>query len=437
MVDVGRSWIRSNSSFVIYFVFILLMTFTFCGCDQQILQQKEKGNVDLLEKEEKTAAVKEDVLLTDSTLNEKVVSKVTADSDACHIDGSCNPDANTKTINTLEIQGNVEDRKETSNVQDIDMTDSDSNNDEKKHEEVESVEDSIQAESTEETLTNATADGNNSSVYQWIKFLLDPIIEEFKDGIYPKVTEKPNSTESNVSVSNDNTSVLVESSNETVVQLNNVTESESNQTETGKKTKFECTGRNVTDNSNATVKLITTAKLLQLLNFDKNDTDNVTDCLLVMFYAPWCHFCAKIAPHYNALARAFPQLDFVAVDTAQFSNLLARFGTVSVPNILVFHDQSRAAVKFNQTDRTFENFVTFVTNSTGLQANTTVNVTEIDYLGPVPSVPTNEPDYLLLISWIFVIFCSSYMFIKSNKGQQWINKVRTLWVLWQEHQHID
>ena len=35
-----------------------------------------------------------------------------------------------------------------------------------------------------------------------------------------------------------------------------------------------------------------------------------------------------------------------------------------MPNILVFH-QSRAAVKFNQTERTFENFVSFVKNTTG------------------------------------------------------------------------
>lgn len=70
----------------------------------------------------------------------------------------------------------------------------------------------------------------------------------------------------------------------------------------------------------------------------------------------------------------------------------------------------------------------------GFQANQTVNVTEEDYIGPVPSTPTNEPDYLLMISWIFVILCSTCMFVKSTKGQQWINKVR---ILWQEHQHID
>ncbi|XP_045214694.1 thioredoxin domain-containing protein 15-like [Mercenaria mercenaria] len=282
-----------------------------------------------------------------------------------------------------------------------------------------------------ELVKNTSTSESNSTIYQWLKFILDPFIEEFKDGIYPKLSDKTNNTLSNVSVITENATVETEKVNVTVTEPVNVTVS--NTTDSGKKVKFQCTGKNVTDNVNATVKLITTAQLLQLLNFDKNDTENVTDCLLVMFYAPWCHFCAKVAPHYNALARAFPQLDFVAVDTAQFSNLLARFGTVSVPNILVFH-QSRAAVKFNQTERTFVNFVTFVTNATGLEANSTVNVTDADYLGPVPSVPTDEPDYLLLISWIFVIFCSSCMFIKSNKGQQWINRVR---ILWQEHQHID
>jgi len=56
---------------------------------------------------------------------------------------------------------------------------------------------------------------------------------------------------------------------------------------------------------------------LEQLSFDKNHT--VSDCVLVMFYAPWCHFCAATAPHYNAVARAFPQLEVLAVDTVHFS----------------------------------------------------------------------------------------------------------------------
>ncbi|WAQ95723.1 TXD15-like protein [Mya arenaria] len=291
------------------------------------------------------------------------------------------------------------------------------------------------ASSNAEDIPANTTSESNSTIVQWLKYLFDPIFDEFREGVSSNKSNSSSENEISSNYSQGNESVTVNLNVSQSAEIVNTTEeSSTNTTDNAKKVKFQCTGRNVTDNTNATVNLITTAQLLQLLNFEKNSTEeNVTDCLLVMFYAPWCHFCAKTAPHYNALARAFPQLDFVAVDTAQFSNLLARFGTVSVPNILVFH-QSRAAVKFNQTERTLENFITFVTNTTGLEANATVNITEADHMGPVPSTPTNEPDNLLLISWMFVIVCSSYMFIKSHKGQQWINRVC---ILWQEHQHID
>jgi len=42
-------------------------------------------------------------------------------------------------------------------------------------------------------------------------------------------------------------------------------------------------------------------------------------CTIVLFYAPWCTFCVRLAPHYNALARAFPTLDVVAIDAYHFS----------------------------------------------------------------------------------------------------------------------
>lgn len=275
-----------------------------------------------------------------------------------------------------------------------------------------------------------------STLFTWFKSsFIDPIFEEFNNGLNSKSNDTGNETSINSTEENFETlSANTTNMTHTEADVSNITDSEaSNSSDAGKKQKFECLGRNVTENTNATVKLITTARLLQLLSTDKNETENVTDCMLVMFYAPWCHFCAKTAPHYNALARAFPQMDFVAVDTAQFSNLLPRFGTVSVPTVIVFH-QSRAAVKFNQTERNFENFVVFVKNTTGLDPDMTVNVTDADYLGPVPSIPTDDTDYLLIISWIFVIFCSSCMFIKSSRGQQCIRQVRQLW---QEHQHID
>ena len=42
-------------------------------------------------------------------------------------------------------------------------------------------------------------------------------------------------------------------------------------------------------------------------------------CTVVLFYASWCRFSAQMAPHYNALARAFPSLDVVAIDAYHFS----------------------------------------------------------------------------------------------------------------------
>lgn len=177
-----------------------------------------------------------------------------------------------------------------------------------------------------------------------------------------------------------------------------------------------------------------------------------------------------------------------------FFSLNAKFGTVSVPNIALFH-QSRAVVRFNSTEKSFANLVSFVKNSTGnimyivllnmtwwhislsfydlcsscklyeffsgtwnsvkkrhtaiksikvyfiislhftgLEPNETVTVTPEDLIGPLPSVATETTDYMLLVSWLFVIFCSGFMFVQSNLGQQWINKIN---LLWQEHQHID
>lgn len=70
----------------------------------------------------------------------------------------------------------------------------------------------------------------------------------------------------------------------------------------------------------------------------------------------------------------------------------------------------------------------------GFEPNITVTVTSEDLSGPLPSVAMETTDYMLLVSWLFVIFCSGFMFVQSSLGQQWINKVN---MLWQEHQHID
>ncbi|XP_005090242.1 thioredoxin domain-containing protein 15 [Aplysia californica] len=203
-----------------------------------------------------------------------------------------------------------------------------------------------------------------------------------------------------------------------------------NGTDTGKKTRFQCAPKNISENTTGEVKVVNSTELLEILNFSKNQ--KVSTCVLVMFYAPWCHFCARTAPHYNALARAYPQLDVLAVDTSHFSYLNARFGTVAVPNVMLFH--SRSAVRFNHSSRVLDNFIDFVTNNTGMEPNVSVTVEPFDYFGPLPSTAVRGRDWLLWLAWAFVLSCSGYGFVCSHYGQGLITRLR---VLWQEHQHIE
>ena len=83
--------------------------------------------------------------------------------------------------------------------------------------------------------------------------------------------------------------------------------------------RITCVPRNGTQQLNGTqqrVRIVTSAELIQMLGL-KNET--LGHCAVVMFYAPWCVFCARVAPHFNALARAFPQLDVLAIDAMHFS----------------------------------------------------------------------------------------------------------------------
>ncbi|XP_061191278.1 thioredoxin domain-containing protein 15-like [Saccostrea echinata] len=278
----------------------------------------------------------------------------------------------------------------------------------------EDVEESVSSPSTGEESSQSFFSFKN-----FVKSLVSPVLEELEkaDGgskSDSKVVGEVNLTES---VSNNATNVSVPLTAEV-------------KNKTDKKSKFTCIGRNYTT-ENASVTIVNNTQLLSILSFDKNETEG--DCVLVLFFVPYCRFCSDMAPSFNALARVYPQLNIIAVDAAQFSNLNAKFGTVSVPNILLFH-QSRAMMRFNSTEKSFANLVSFVKNATGFEPNTTVTVLPQDFAGPLQSVATETTDYMLIVSWMFVVSCSAFMFVQSNLGQQWINKVK---ILWQEHQHID
>ncbi|XP_070544890.1 thioredoxin domain-containing protein 15-like [Ptychodera flava] len=195
------------------------------------------------------------------------------------------------------------------------------------------------------------------------------------------------------------------------------------------KPKYVCTHIELKENETASTKIINNTDLFQVLN-RTNSTEG--PCSVVLFYAPWCRFSAAVAPHINALGRAYPTLQVLAVDAIQFSGLNARFGTVAVPNILLFHN-GKPVARFNQSVRTFDNFKSFIKNHTGVEADPSVEVTEEDYLGPIPSTPTVEPDYFLWFSTIFIFTFSCFIF-KQKFGERIMERFRT----WAEiHEHMD
>jgi len=85
---------------------------------------------------------------------------------------------------------------------------------------------------------------------------------------------------------------------------------------------------------------------------------------MVFFYASWCPFSAKAAPHINALPRAFPAIKIVAVDAWYHPGANSYLGVISVPTLMLFHN-GKTIAKFNDTNFTLHKFVEFVTSHTG------------------------------------------------------------------------
>ncbi|NXK13715.1 TXD15 protein, partial [Herpetotheres cachinnans] len=196
---------------------------------------------------------------------------------------------------------------------------------------------------------------------------------------------------------------------------------DSNGTDSSKAPKVNCEERNTTGIDHFTLQILNVSQdLMEFLN------PNSSDCTLVLFYTPWCRFSASLAPHFNSLPRAFPTLRFVALDASQHSSLSTRFGTVAVPNILLFQG-AKPMARFNHTDRTLETLKDFIFNQTGIEAKGDVAVTEEDWEGPLPSVLTKGIDWLLLFSLLFLASFVMYATVRTE-SIRWL-------IPGQEHEH--
>uniref|UniRef100_A0AAY5F4K2 Thioredoxin domain-containing protein n=1 Tax=Electrophorus electricus TaxID=8005 RepID=A0AAY5F4K2_ELEEL len=194
-----------------------------------------------------------------------------------------------------------------------------------------------------------------------------------------------------------------------------------NTTETAKTYKVNCDKRSVIGLENFTVQVLNASQdLMEFLNA------NSTECSLVLFYTTWCQFSANLAPHFNALPRVFPTMTFLALDASQHSSLSTRFGTVAVPNILLFQG-AKPMARFNHTDRTLETLTSFIANQTGFEAIPDQTVSEGDHSGPLPSVPVKSIDWLFVFSVLFISGFILYAILRTDS-------IRLL-IPGQEHEH--
>lgn len=139
------------------------------------------------------------------------------------------------------------------------------------------------------------------------------------------------------------------------------------------------------------------------------------NCVVILFYySKSCAGSSLVIPHYNSLARHFPDIKVGAIDAFEFPVLNTEFGIIGIPTIMLFH-QGRAITKFNNTSATVNNFIKFIQKHTNLKPKPgKVFVTSSDFSEPLSSSIEYATDYYLYLSWIFIITCGTYYFSKSK-----------------------
>ncbi|XP_033336109.1 thioredoxin domain-containing protein bug [Megalopta genalis] len=238
----------------------------------------------------------------------------------------------------------------------------------------------------------------------------------------------------------DATEIKTEDLNKTIeanVTLNN---------STSNVTKVNC----LTDTVYGPVEIANATSLMKLLilepgptNRSRNDKENRPwyqvpgTCIIVLFYARWCVFSSHAAPHFNALPRSFPHIKAVAIDAIKYQIFNAQYGIVGVPTLMLIHN-GKPVAKFDDNVYTLESFSRFITYLTNLQPNGSLYVTSLDFAGPVSSTPSNETDYCLVLSWVFIAACALYFTLQSRWWQQFVELVQNTWRESNaQHEHAD
>ena len=60
--------------------------------------------------------------------------------------------------------------------------------------------------------------------------------------------------------------------------------------------------------------------------------------VFVDFWAPWCGPCCMVGPFIDELAEEMPNVKFVKIDIDKNTEVAAKLGVMSIPNMIVFKD---------------------------------------------------------------------------------------------------
>lgn len=194
-----------------------------------------------------------------------------------------------------------------------------------------------------------------------------------------------------------------------------------------------------------------------------------SNCTIVLFYTHWCPWSAKAAPHFNALPRAFRNIRFAAIDSSVHTAINTYFGVLSVPSVVLFYN-GKILAKFNETTFNVNHFADFIAAFTGscqsswsirffitkVAFNSVIvhnvfldqkpgirlNVTSVDFIGPIPSAITKGHDWYLYVSWVFIVLCFVYYMSRTSTWHRILELVQNSWreaeaVATHQHFHQD
>ncbi|XP_003743697.1 thioredoxin domain-containing protein 15 [Galendromus occidentalis] len=150
------------------------------------------------------------------------------------------------------------------------------------------------------------------------------------------------------------------------------------------------------------------------------------ECTLLIFYSPHCMFSVRSSPYLNGIARYYLNLSVVAIQINESSTLSMKYGIIATPTVLLLHNH-RAIAKLNHTNVSLEALGNFIEKHTGLPLVENMTLTDLDYLGPLPTKVVERADWILFSAWVFTIWSLLWFLLRSSYALRAYTWFATTW----------